>query len=176
MDSSASKLTSSVSTIITTFLAFTTIYFLIKGYGMSSGGPEEAITTGAYTLGYIIFIVLIQIWFNFKNAQAVCNGSAQNLFSVLMYTFIPNFLVLGSVIALTSAFPGWLSPFSNTFGYLFISCLGLSRKFNALVADNGNALLTKICADHSLVINEMTPDNRSIVMITMIIPKYAFIY
>ena len=84
-----------------------------------------------------------------------------------MYTFIPNFLVLGSVIALTSAFPGWLSPFSNTFGYLFISCLGLSRKFNALVADNGNALLTKICADHSLVINEMTPDNYEDFMKTL---------
>jgi hypothetical protein len=167
MDSSTSKLTNSVSLIISIFLGFTTIYFLFKGYGMSSGGPEEAITTGAYTLGYIIFIVLIQIWFNFKNAQAVCNGSAQNLFSVLMYTFIPNFLVLGSVIALTSAFPGWLSPFSNTFGYLFISCLGLSRKFNALVADNGNALLTKICADHSLVINEMTPDNYEDFMKTL---------
>ena len=55
---------------------------------MSSGGPEEAITTGAYTLGYIIFIVLIQIWFNFKNAQAVCNGSAQKLiFSSYVYIY-----------------------------------------------------------------------------------------
>jgi hypothetical protein len=159
MSSSTSKLTNSVSTIITMFLIITTVYFLFKGYGMSGGSPEDSTNGAAYTLGYLIVIVLVQLAFNFSNAQAVCNGSAQNLFSVLMYTFIPNFLVLGSVIALTSAFPGWLSPFANTFGYLFISCLGLSRKFNALVADKGNALLTKICADHSLVINEMTPDN-----------------
>lgn len=159
MDSSTSKLTNSVSTIITIFLIITTVYFLFKGYGMSGGSPEDSTNGAAYTLGYLIVIVLVQLAFNFSNAQAVCNGSAQNLFSVLMYTFIPNFLVLGSVIALTSAFPGWLSPFANTFGYLFISCLGLSRTFNALVADKGNALLTKICADHSLVINEMTPDN-----------------
>ncbi len=159
MDSSTSKLTNSVSTIITMFLIITTVYFLFKGYGMSGGSPEDSTNGAAYTLGYLIVIVLVQLAFNFSNAQAVCNGSTQNLFSVLMYTFIPNFLVLGSVIALTSAFPGWLSPFANTFGYLFISCLGLSRKFNALVADKGNALLTKICADHSLVINEMTPDN-----------------
>ena len=159
MSSSTSKLTNSVSTIITMFLIITTVYFLFKGYGMSGGSPEDSTNGAAYTLGYLIVIVLVQLAFNFSNAQAVCNGSAQNLFSVLMYTFIPNFLVLGSVIALTSAFPGWLSPFANTFGYLFISCLGLSRTFNALVADKGNALLTKICADHSLVINEMTPDN-----------------
>ena len=161
MDSSGSKLTNSVSLIITTFLAFTTLYFLLKGHGMTTleDGKISGGSTAAYTLGYIIFIVLVQVAFNFTNAQAVCNGSAQNLFSVLRYTFIPNFLVLGSVIALTSAFPGWLSPFSNTFGYLFISCLGLSRKFNSLLANKGNELLTKICADHSLVINEMTPNN-----------------
>ncbi len=160
MDSSTSKLTNSVSLIISTFLGFTTIYFLFKGYEMSSAGPQDSISTAAYTLGYLIVIVLVQLAFNFSNAQAVCNGSSQNLFSVLMYTFIPNFLVLGSVIALTSAFPGWLSPFSNTFGYLFISCLGLSRKFNSLINTKGkNKLLTEICEDHSLVINEMTPDN-----------------
>lgn len=167
MDSSTSKLTNSVSTIITIFLIITTVYFLFKGYGMSGGSPEDSTNGAAYTLGYLIVIVLVQLAFNFSNAQAVCNGSAQNLFSVLMYTFIPNFLVLGSVIALTSAFPGWLSPFANTFGYLFISCLGLSRTFNALVADKGNALLTKICADHSLVINEMTPDNYTDFMKTL---------
>ena len=58
MDSSTSKLTNSVSTIISIFLGFTTIYFLFKGYGMSSGGPEDSISTAAYTLGYLIVIVL----------------------------------------------------------------------------------------------------------------------
>ena len=83
-----------------------------------------------------------------------------------MYTFIPNFLILGSVIALTSAFPGWLSPFSNTFGYFFISCLGLSKTFNSLLAQKSdrNKLLNDICEDQSLVINEMTPDNFSLFM------------
>ena len=34
-------------------------------------------------------------------------------------------------------------------------------------SNNGNALLTKICADHSLVINEMTPDNYEDFMKTL---------
>ena len=44
MDSSTSKLTNSVSLIISTFLGFTTIYFLFKGYEMSSAGPQDSIS------------------------------------------------------------------------------------------------------------------------------------
>jgi hypothetical protein len=167
MDSNTSKLTSSVTTIISFFAIITTPYFLFKGYLMDSQGPDsDSSVSAAATLGYIIVAVLMQIFFNISNAQAICNGSAQNLFSVLMYTFIPNFLILGSVIALTSAFPGWLSPFSNTFGYFFISCLGLSKTFNSLLAQKSdrNKLLNDICEDQSLVINEMTPDNFSLFM------------
>jgi len=133
---------------------------------MNSGGPEKSSNTSAITIGYCIIVILIQLGINLSNAKAVCAGSTQNLFSVLMYTLIPNFLVLGSVVALTSAFPGWLSPFSNTFGYVFISCLGLSKKFNSLLASKSdrNKLLNEICKDQSLIINEMTPDNYSIFM------------
>jgi hypothetical protein len=77
------------------FLVITTVYFFFVKMP-SDGGPEDSTNGAAYTLGYLIVIVLVQLAFNFSNAQAVCNGSAQNLFSVLMYTFIPNFLVLGS--------------------------------------------------------------------------------
>ena len=61
MDSSGSKLTNSVSLIITTFLAFTTLYFLLKGHGMTTleDGKISGGSTAAYTLGYIIFIVLV---------------------------------------------------------------------------------------------------------------------
>ena len=170
MDSSISKLTSSVSSIITTFLIFTTLFFLLKGYLMNGQGPDsDSSVSAAATLGYLILIIVVQLFFNFSNAQAVCNGSSQNLFTVLMYTFIPNFLILGSVVALTSAFPGWLSPFSNTFGYFFVSCLGLSKTFNSLLATRSdrNDLLNKICEDQSLIINEMTPDNYSLFMQTL---------
>ena len=88
-----------------------------------------------------------------------------------MYTLIPNFLILGSVITIISALPGWLSPFSNTIGYFIISCMGLSRNFNALLKSTkgtgAQALITKICSDKSLVINEMTPNNYSDFMKTL---------
>ena len=94
-----SKLSSSVSSIITTFLIFTTLFFLLKGYLMKGQGPDsDSSVSAAATLGYLILIIVVQLFFNFSNAQAVCNGSSQNLFTVLMYTFIPNFLILGSVV------------------------------------------------------------------------------
>ena len=174
MDSSLSKLTVSLTTITSFFTLITTLYFMGKGYLLSTAEPDsDSSASAAATLGYIIIVVLMQIFVNFSNAQAICNGSSQNLFTVLMYTFIPNFLILGSVIALTSAFPGWLSPFSNTFGYLLVSCLGLSKIFNSLLApkNDRNDLLNKICEDQSLIINEMTPDNYSLFMETLAKPS-----
>jgi hypothetical protein len=73
---------------------------------------------------------------------------------------------------LTSVFPGWLSPFSNTIGYFIVSCMGLTRNFNALLKSPKNSgsageLLTKICSDQSLVVNEMTPNNYTDFMKTL---------
>ena len=112
MDSNTSKLTSSVTTIISFFAIITTLYFLLKGYLMDSQGPDsDSSVSAAATLGYIIVAVLMQIFFNISNAQAICNGSAQNLFSVLMYTFIPNFLI-ASIAANTSSRASKPSPSS----------------------------------------------------------------
>ena len=48
-----SKLSSSVSSIITTFLIFTTLFFLLKGYLMNGQGPDsDSSVSTAATLGY----------------------------------------------------------------------------------------------------------------------------
>jgi len=94
-----SKFTVSLTSITSFFIMITTCYFMGKGYLLSKAKPDsDSSASAAATLGYIIIIVLMQIFFNFINAQAICNGSSQNLFTVLMYTFIPNFLILGSVV------------------------------------------------------------------------------
>ena len=41
--------------------------------------------------------------------------------TALWATVLPWFLVLGALKAALVVFPGWLSPFSNTFGYIFVS-------------------------------------------------------
>lgn len=151
----------STSGISASFVILTTIFFGFKAY-KSNVSPQEPFSL-AWTIMYIIIIMLIEFFNNLSIASQICDGSSQNTFSVFMYTLIPNFLILGSIITIISALPGWLSPFSNTIGYFIVSCMGLSKNFNGLLKSaNGTgakALVTKITSDKSLVINEMTPDN-----------------
>jgi hypothetical protein len=57
-------------------------------------------------------------------------------------------------------FPGWKSPFSNTFGYLAARLGGIKDAFNAiLTSDISNKALQAIYEDNSLMINEITPAN-----------------
>jgi len=153
---------------ITGFILITTAYFFLK-YKYGRGSPGAVGSTAGFTLGYFFFILILTFITNLTLASNMCNGKSQNILSVFMYTALPYFLILGSVVALISALPGWLSPFSNTIGYFLIYCRGLSKTFNSMIktGEKNNKLLTIICSDESLVINEMTPDNYSNFMKTL---------
>jgi hypothetical protein len=57
-------------------------------------------------------------------------------------------------------FPGWKSPFSNTFGYLAAKVGGIKDAFNAILnSDKKDKALQAIYEDSSLMINEITPAN-----------------
>jgi hypothetical protein len=43
--------------------------------------------------------------------------------TALIATVLPWFVVLGALKAALIVFPGWLLPFSNTFGYIFVSAV-----------------------------------------------------
>ncbi len=68
-------------------------------------------------------------------------------------------------------FPGWLSPFSNTFGYAIALMAGLNDTFADIIEPNPKGIklkpdesilqqaLAHIYSDKSLLINEITVDN-----------------
>ena len=135
---------------------------------MSSKKPNTQDSSWQVTAGFIFVTLLAQLITNFSNAKAICQGSSQNFGLILVYTFFPYFFVLGSVAVLITVFPGWLSPFSNTIGYICVSALGLSRTFNKLLdTKDAGPLLTQICSDESMVINEMSKDNYTQFMAEM---------
>jgi hypothetical protein len=54
--------------------------------------------------------------------------------TALIATLLPWFLVLGVLKAALIVFPGWLTPFSNTFGYIFVSVVtDLKDVFNTIL-------------------------------------------
>jgi hypothetical protein len=167
---SQSENTISTSGISATFLILTTLFFGLKLFKTHSpvdlDQPNFSI---AWSIGFFVLLLLIEFFNNLSVAAQICNGSPQNAFTVFLYTLIPNFLVLGTVILLISILPGWLSPFSNTIGYFIVSCMGLSNQFNSLLkspksAGKAGPLITKIYSDKSLLINEMDATNYTTFM------------
>jgi len=122
---------------------------------------------------YISTILFSQFLLNINLTRDIC-GEA-NVFIAFIYTFIPWTLIFGIIILFLSIFPGWLAPFSNTFGYFLIRMYGLNRKFEEVVrppklntpvapkdksADQTEQLLQNIMTNKSILINEV-PDSEN---------------
>ena len=69
---------------------------------------------------FIFFLVLLigEYFINLAMSKDVCGFDQSK--TALWATVLPWFLVLGALKAALVVFPGWLSPFSNTFGYIFV--------------------------------------------------------
>ena len=88
----------------------------------------------------------------------------------MLWSFLPWVFILGILNIVLSLFPGWLSPFSNTFGYGIARIAGISDLFNNIFkeqitgTEGGEKGTTKgmaealqhIYSDKSLLLNEIT--------------------
>jgi len=112
-------------------------------------------------LGLYIFTTFgIQLITNISSAKKICKDSSQKITNVLLYTLFPYVIIFVSIICFINIFPGWLRPFSNTFGYAFAMFLSVKSVFTELLKTQGdNPLLGQIYSDKSMIINEMSPDN-----------------
>jgi hypothetical protein len=85
--------------------------------------------------------------------------------NVLTITIIPWLLIFGVLQLFLSMFTGWLSPFSNTFGYLVTKLMGLPELMkNDILSgpiegdETATRALLNVTSDQSLLINQMYPD------------------
>jgi len=85
-------------------------YYKYKKNGVLSGGITS-----------MFFIVLItgEYFINLAMSKDICGFDQEK--TALIATLLPWILVLGVLKAALVVFPGWLTPFSNTFGYVFVS-------------------------------------------------------
>ena len=149
----------SASASLAIFSVLTSVYFLLRYLFVD--GYKKYNSTISYLFGGVYFLAVIgaQLSINFQNAQEHCGGEPQ-IVSTFMYTALPNFIIFGLIILVTSLFPGWRAPFSNTFGFIVTYLLGIKGIFNKLLpAKSGNKLIQQVCEDSSTFINEITPEN-----------------
>ena len=148
------------------FVLITSIYFAFK---YSSSSSNENMYFGIYAL----ILIVAEFFINMSLTSTIC-GTKQLAVS-LYITLVPWILIFGVLKVMLTVFPGWLSPFSNTFGYGITRLFGISdlmiRIFKPklsktdLKKENISAMseaLEHIYSDKSLLINEITPENFNV--------------
>lgn len=172
------ELTIDGSTSLVIFIILTTVYFIAK-YFLTKKSiyplTEKGNTMEYILLGvYLISILTTQLYANISNVYRLCKNNKNNLYTIYL-TLAPNILIFGLLIILIKKFPGWLSPFSDTIGFLIVSFFSknvISNIFyNSKNIDQSNmsdyekqklkietSYLDKINRDDAMLVNELTSD------------------
>lgn len=153
------------NTAIFWFFLITTLYFPLQNafYIVPNEGDNNT-TEILHILIYIILVTTIQYFVNLNISNKICDEVQWG--SVLSITLLPWVFVFLFLIIFLINFPGWLTPFSNTFGYGIVSMMGIQDLFTEIFKSpseeksNENIILNenlaKIYSDKSLLINEIS--------------------
>jgi len=145
------------------FFVITTIYAVAK-YNISVDNLTIA------TSCYIITVIVGHYLINMDMVTSTCNSSNWRL--AFMVTIVPWVMMFCTIILILSVYPGWKTPFSNTFGYMMTKLSGSKKIMSEIFPPVGDSTdgrakdikesLAYIYSDQSVLINEVTPNNFDI--------------
>ena len=143
----------------------------------ASDGSNQEIVPPLIAAAFVMAIVGGEYMISVGMTKTACGFEQWDI--AAMYTLLPWVLIVGAVRMILMVRPGWLVPFSNTFGYFLASTIfGLTDVFRKLLkpgvnlstADKEDPIkashareveraLQEIYEDESRLINQFTPDN-----------------
>jgi len=121
----------------------------------------------ALNIIFVLLLILGLYFINLKTITQLCgNGDSTYIppyHKVMTTTFIPWIIVFGSIFLILETFPGWVSPFSNTLGYLIIKFLGADDTYKSILktereikkGENIANAIKKMSSDTSMFINDL---------------------
>ena len=142
------------------FAVLTCFYIILKQkFGFVYNDPNSAKTRNILLGIYFIAAFFIQYYFNTQATKLICKKTQTA--AAFMMTAIPNILMFGLIIIIFNFFPGWKTPFSNTFGYAAAWLGGVRKVFLKMMetVKGGNKLNQEVYDDPALMINQITPKN-----------------
>jgi hypothetical protein len=86
---------------------------------------------------YILFIIIGSYFLNVHNSRVICDQNIEWNY-ILIVTVMPWLVIFVVLYFILKLFPGWVSPFSNTIGYMFVSMLGVSTALEKLITKDAN--------------------------------------
>lgn len=110
------------------------IFFFLAVFGAYSyyKYTKNGVLSGGITTLFFLVLIIGEYFINLAMSKDICGFDQEK--TALVATVLPWFIVLGVLKAALIVFPGWLIPFSNTFGYMFVSAAtDLKDVFNAIL-------------------------------------------
>jgi hypothetical protein len=93
---------------------------------------KKGVLTGGITFLFFLVLIIGEYFINLAMSKDICGFDQEK--TALIATVLPWFIVLGVLKAALVVFPGWLTPFSNTFGYIFVSVItDMKDVFNSIL-------------------------------------------
>ena len=119
------------------FFVITTIYFIFKYNNTDAKtGQPDSTTAKIYGGIYILLLVVGEFIINLNLTDTMCGTKQYG--TAFFITLIPWVIIFGLLYVVLTVFPGWLMPFSNTFGYGVAKLSGLTTFFNKILKSTNN--------------------------------------
>jgi hypothetical protein len=139
------------------FFIVTSIYCLL-GIFMGGGDPKTKVIV---KICYILFVIIGEYFINLNLTNSMCGVNQWR--STFMITLIPWLIIFGVLHLCLELFPGWMSPFSNTFGYLAAKLMGLPDLMKEILvpaaAGETQRAILSVASDDSILINQFSPES-----------------
>jgi hypothetical protein len=103
-----------------------------------------------------LFFAIVVAFMYFANL-AIIQSKCSSPMPVFRATFLPWCLMFAPILLALTMFPGWKTPFSNTFGYLVARLAGGNQALLDLLIPNQP--LQYVYEDPSLLLNQFTTSN-----------------
>ena len=150
------------------FILLTIIYSVVTIAYLYTGNTLESLKQNSnnkiFLLIYIAFLLAGNYYLNLKTAKIICSDTElSSLYSqVLLITIAPWILIFVILYFILELFNGWITPFSNTIGYLVASFLGVKKTITKLLNKNSSKDLSHVFKNidnhNERFINEFSTD------------------
>jgi hypothetical protein len=136
----------SPATTLIYFILVTTCFLFFTVFTINKSDTIEDINNSkdnnVINFIYILFIIIGSYFLNVHNSRIICDQSIEWNY-ILMVTMVPWLVIFILLYFILKIFPGWVSPFSNTIGYVFVSMLGVSNILDNIM-NSANPVSQKI--------------------------------
>jgi hypothetical protein len=119
--------------LITFIYLFFSIFNLYSSMDMTS--IENNKNNNIINLIYVLVLVIGSYFININISKAMCPSNTIQWNNILFITILPWLIIFAILYFVLEIFEGWVTPFSNTIGYLFVSILGVESKLKELLID-----------------------------------------